>query len=110
MSVTFARMPKAGITDMEASAEQAAELLSALASPVRLLLLCALVEGEKSVTELISRTTHSQSAISQHLAKMRMLGLVATRREGQAIYYRLASAEAQQILASLYKIYCGNGK
>jgi ArsR family transcriptional regulator, virulence genes transcriptional regulator len=110
MSVTLARMPRAGIAEMEASAGQAAELLSALASPVRLLLLCALVEGEKSVTELISRTTHSQSAISQHLAKMRMLGLVSTRREGQNIFYRLASEEARQVLESLYRIYCDTEK
>ena len=91
---------------MAPKAEQAAQLLAAMANPVRLLLLCTLLEGEKAVNDLVARTTISQSAVSQHLAKMRTLGLVATRREGQTIHYRVASQQVREIMATLYGIYC----
>ena len=94
------------ISGMAEKATEAAELLSAMANPVRLLLLCSLVEGEKSVNELVIACGVSQSTVSQHLAKMRNLKLVATRRDAQTIYYRLASDEVQKVLTTLYGIYC----
>jgi ArsR family transcriptional regulator, virulence genes transcriptional regulator len=93
---------------MEAKAAEAAEVLSAMANPVRLLILCALVHGEKPVHELVANSGISQSAVSQHLSKMRNLKLVATRRAAQTIYYRLASVEVHQILTTLYRIYCND--
>jgi ArsR family transcriptional regulator, virulence genes transcriptional regulator len=91
---------------MAAKAAEAAELLSMMANPVRLLLLCSLVEGEKSVNQLVVASDVSQSTVSQHLAKLRSLRLVATRRDAQTIYYRLAGPEVQKILATLHSIYC----
>ena len=92
---------------MRAHAADAARLLKALANEKRLMLLCLLVEGERSVGELNARVELSQSALSQHLAVLREDGLVSTRREAQTIYYALAEGPAQQILATLHGIYCG---
>ncbi len=85
----------------------AAQLLKLLASEQRLLLLCRLMEGETSVGDLADHAALAQSATSQHLAKMRAEGLVATRREGQTIFYRLADPNAAHILAALSQIYRG---
>jgi DNA-binding transcriptional ArsR family regulator len=91
---------------MEARAEDASMLLAAMANPKRLLVLCHLVEGERSVGQLAAMVNLSQAALSQHLAKMRGLRLVATRRDGQTIYYRLASREVRELLETLYRLYC----
>lgn len=91
---------------MEAKAEEAARLLSTLANAKRLMALCHLVEGEKSVGDLAELIGLAPSALSQHLARMRDLRLVETRRDGQTIYYRLASAEVTAILETLYRLYC----
>ena len=95
------------IAALEANAERAADLLGAMANSRRLLLLCKLVDGERSVNDLAQSIGLSQSALSQHLAKLREKGLVATRRDAQTIYYRLASKEVHGILSTLYGIYCG---
>ena len=92
---------------MRAHAADAARLLRALANEKRLMLLCTLVEGEKSVGELNSQVDLSQSALSQHLAVLRADGLVATRREAQTIYYSLAAGPAHRIIDTLHGIYCG---
>lgn len=92
---------------MRSHASEAARLLKALANEKRLLLLCQLVEGERSVGELNAGVDLSQSALSQHLAILREDGLVTTRREAQTIYYALADGPAQRILATLHGIYCG---
>ncbi len=92
--------------DMEAKAAVAATLLTAMANPTRLLILCALVNGEKPVHELVAQSGISQSAVSQHLTKMRNLKLVSTRRDAQSIYYILASDEVRRVLEVLYDIYC----
>jgi DNA-binding transcriptional ArsR family regulator len=92
---------------MRAHAADASRLLKALANEKRLMLLCLLVEGERSVGELNARVELSQSALSQHLAVLREDGLVATRREAQTIYYALAPGPAQRIIATLHDIYCG---
>lgn len=87
-------------------ASEAARVLKALANEKRLLLLCQLVEGERSVGELNAGIDLSQSALSQHLAVLREEGLVNTRREAQTIYYALAEGPAQRILQTLHGIYC----
>jgi DNA-binding transcriptional ArsR family regulator len=95
-----------GLAAMEARAEEAARLLATLAHPRRLLALCHLLEGECSVGALAERVGLSPTALSQHLARLRDLGLVATRREGQTIHYRLASPEVAAILGTLHGLYC----
>lgn len=99
--------PRPDVAALEERAEEAAALLAALANPKRLLVLCHLVDGERSVGDLAAIAGISQSALSQHLAKMRMQGLVATRREAQTIYYRLASAKVGILIETLYRLFCG---
>jgi len=94
------------LQQMRANAGDAARLLKALANEHRLLVLCHLLEGERSVGQLNADLELSQSALSQHLAVLREDGLVATRRESQTIYYRVASAAVSTVLAALYGIYC----
>jgi DNA-binding transcriptional ArsR family regulator len=91
---------------MLANAGQATDLLKALANPHRLILLCHLSRDELCVGELRARIGISQSALSQHLARLRDDRLVATRREARTIYYRIARNEVRQIIALLYELYC----
>lgn len=91
---------------MRRRAGEAAEMLRALAHEARLRVLCELVEGERSAGALVAASGLSQSALSQHLAKLRDENLVATRREAQTIYYRLKDANAARLLNTLYEIYC----
>ncbi|KKB75867.1 transcriptional regulator [Devosia soli] len=94
------------VAELEPRAEEAAQLLTAMANPKRLLILCNLLDQERSVSELSRIVDLDQSPLSQHLSKLRALGLVKTRREGQAIFYRLASEPVSRVLATLYDIYC----
>lgn len=87
-------------------ARQAAVLLRALANPTRLMLLCSLVEGEHSVSELNERIPMSQSALSQHLARLREERLVATRRQSQTIFYRIADPMVVELIAPLHRRFC----
>jgi ArsR family transcriptional regulator len=91
---------------MRKSATQAAGLLRAISHQARLLVLCELANGERSAGQLVERSGLSQSALSQHLAKLREEGLVATRREAQVIHYRIADPRAQRVLQVLHDIYC----
>ncbi len=91
---------------MQANADEAARLLKMLANGQRLRVLCLLIGGELSVGQINERIDLSQSALSQHLARLREEGLVETRRESQTIYYRLNSGPAQRIISSLHDIYC----
>jgi ArsR family transcriptional regulator, virulence genes transcriptional regulator len=91
---------------MEAHSESAAELLKAMAHPVRLLVLCHLIDGERSVGALLAKVSLSSSALSQHLAVLRESGLVATRREAQTIYYSIAEGPALAVMESLYQSIC----
>ena len=98
---------KAGANDFERKAADAAQLLKLLANEHRLLILCRLSETrEMSVNGLAEAVGLSQSAISQHLAKMREEGLLGTRRDAQTIFYRLADPNAMRVLALLRDIYC----
>ena len=94
------------LAELEARALRATALLKAMANPVRLLALCQLAEGEKSVGELERVVDVSQSALSQHLALLRQRGLVKCRRAGQTIFYSLSGPEAPALLAALYEVYC----
>lgn len=87
-------------------AARAATLLRALGNPNRLMVLCSLIEGEQSVGELNERIPLSQSALSQHLARLRDENLVATRRESQTIHYRLSDPVVYELIAPLYRRYC----
>ena len=91
---------------METAAEQASELLKSLANRHRLLILCQLVDGERSVGDLATFLKTRDSTVSQHLALLRKDGLVQARREAQTIYYSIASCPAQQVLETLFAIYC----
>jgi ArsR family transcriptional regulator len=94
------------ITRFEASAGQAAKLLRALGNDRRLMILCQLTEGERSVGQLQPEVGLSQSALSQHLAVLRDEGIVATRREGQTVWYRIDDPAAMQVVATLAEIFC----
>ena len=86
---------------MVENATRASDFLKALAHESRLMILCILAEGEKSVGEL-----EDQPTVSQQLARLRADGLVSTRRDGKAIYYKLASDEARIIIGAIYDVFC----
>ncbi len=94
------------VAELRPTMGDAVTLLKALSNGQRLLLVCCLVEGERSVGELNARVALSQSALSQHLAVLRSSGLVATRRQAQAVYYRLAQGPALKMLEALHAAYC----
>ena len=91
---------------MMTSACDASALLKAISHEGRLMILCALVTGEKSVTELEELLHARQAAVSQQLARLRMEGLVTPRREGKAIYYSLADDRPKRILEVIYEMFC----
>ncbi len=103
---TLKKSAHISLADLQPRAEEAAALLSALANPKRRLVLCSLVEKEKSVGELAELVGLSDAALSQHLAKMRALGLVRTRREAQTIHYTLASEDVRAVLETLHRRFC----
>ncbi len=94
------------IDALQPKAVEASRLLKSLANERRLLILCHLTGGERSVGELEKLVDLSQSALSQHLARLRRDGLVKTRRQAQTIFYSVASTEAAEVLTTLYGIYC----
>ena len=89
-------------------ARKASDLLKALSHESRLLILCLLAEGEKSVSELEEIMKMPQAAVSQQLARLRFDRLVNTRREGRVIYYSIASAEVSSVIATLYDLFCAS--
>jgi DNA-binding transcriptional ArsR family regulator len=90
---------------LEPRAADAAQMLKLMANDQRLTVLCRLSGGEMSVSELGKHVNLTQSALSQHLAKLRAEGLVATRREAQVIYYRLANPIAERLIGVLCEFY-----
>ena len=94
------------IDDFQASAGEAAKLLRALGNEKRLMILCQLSDGERSVGELLPASGLSQSALSQHLAVLREEGVVATRRQARTIWYRIADPAALKVVATLANIFC----
>ncbi len=99
-------MDRATVRRMEKNATRACALLGAMSNASRLLILCHLAEGEKSVGELEPLIGLSQSALSQHLAVLRGKHLVKTRRIGQSIRYRLASDEAIALMHTVHEQFC----
>jgi DNA-binding transcriptional ArsR family regulator len=106
MSAAATKTKKA-MRELESRAGEAAELLKLLANDQRLIILCRLSNTEMSVSELGEHVSLAQSALSQHLAKLRGHGLVSTRREGQNIYYRLANPTAEKLVGALCDLYGG---
>ncbi len=94
------------ISVMIKNAGKAEAMLKQLANAKRLMVLCNLVSGTKTVSELAQTVGLSQSALSQHLAKLRAAGLVEAKKEGQSVYYSISSIEAQALLSTLHLIYC----
>jgi DNA-binding transcriptional ArsR family regulator len=91
---------------MQSQANKASRLLGAMCNETRLLLLCQLVDSERSVNELAGLLGVAQSTVSQHLALLRREGFVTSRREAQTHYYSLAGDEARAILETLQSLYC----
>ncbi|WP_422078562.1 ArsR/SmtB family transcription factor [Vannielia sp.] len=109
-----AAVPEAGLApeDMDrmvANAQAAAGFLKAIGHEGRLMILCHLASGEKSVTELETLLKARQAAVSQQLSRLRAEGLVTPRREGKAIFYSLADDRAARVMGVLYDLFCKEG-
>ncbi|HVC16821.1 MAG TPA: metalloregulator ArsR/SmtB family transcription factor [Rhodanobacter sp.] len=91
---------------MAAAADEASELLKSLANRHRLLILCQLTDGERSVGDLAAFLGLRDSTVSQHLSLLRRDGLVHARRDGQTIWYAIASAPARRVLETLFEVFC----
>jgi DNA-binding transcriptional ArsR family regulator len=93
--------------DMIRQAEAASNFLKALSHEGRLMILCHLSSGEKSVTELESLLGSRQAAVSQQLARLRLEGLVSCRRDGKAIFYRIEDPRAIRMMTLVHDMFCG---
>lgn len=102
------RVKPSPVEHLEPRVVEAARMLKLLSNEQRLTVLCRLSDGELSVTQLGAFVDLSQSALSQHLAKLRADGLVATRRDAQTIYYRLADPIAERLIGVLCELYGGH--
>lgn len=94
------------LAELQSNAERASEVLKVIANGVRLLLVCQLAEGAKSVNELQTTVGLSQSAVSQHLALLREHHVVEAHRRGQSVYYVLASKEVAALMKTLHQQFC----
>ncbi|MFT5806605.1 MAG: DNA-binding transcriptional ArsR family regulator [Moritella dasanensis] len=94
------------LIDMQERATEVADLLKTMAHPERLMVLCQLVEGEMSASQLQENSTLSQSAFSQHLAVLRKNNIVKVRKESQSVFYTLADERIEALIGSFYKIFC----
>lgn len=100
-------MMQLSLADFETKALEVADVLRALGNGRRLMILCKLVEvGEATVGSLVDAIGISQSAVSQHLAKMRDEGIVAFRRDSQTLWYRIVDPRIEQLMAELHRLYC----
>src|SRR5215510_1042361 len=109
VSVAIKQRPKKADMDLDmllANARQASEFLKALSHEARLVILCLLSEGEKSVTEIEQTLRLRQPAVSQQLARLRADDLVETRRDGKNVYYSLASSEVRDVIVALHRAFC----
>lgn len=97
---------KIKIDDMALAADQASDLLKALANPHRLMIVCQLIEKKRSVGELAGLLKLRDSTVSQHLALLRKDGLVSAQRDGQTIWYSIGSGPARELVRTLYRAYC----
>ena len=103
---TAAGISRLDLKKLEKNASKACDLLGAMANRSRLMIMCQLAGGEKSVSELQPMIGLSQSALSQHLAVLRRKRLVRTRRDGQSIFYALTSGEAASVMHTLHEQFC----
>lgn len=94
------------LLELRRKSEDVAMLLKQLSHPQRLLILCSIAEGEKSVGEIEEACGASQSAVSQFLKSMRLEGLIEPRREGKQVYYKIVDKRASELIKSLYQIFC----
>ncbi len=94
------------MSELKQKSEDVATLLKQLSHPQRLLILCSLADGEKSVGEIEAACEASQSAVSQFLKGMRLEGLIDFRRDGKQIYYKIVDKRMLDLIKSLYKIFC----
>lgn len=97
-------------SEMAGRAGEVANLLKTLSHQARLMIVCTLVDGEFSVSELEEKLDIHQPHLSQHLTVLRSSGIVETRREGKQIFYRLAEEKAAQLVSALYDIFCVKGE
>ncbi len=104
--MTVATKPRLSMARMRAAAGEATAALRALANEDRLLILCELIQGERSVSELEEILDLHQPSLSQQLGVLRAEGLVSTRREGKFIHYSVAERKALALLETLYRLYC----
>lgn len=98
------------IQELKANSAEAEDLLKALANSHRLMILCELKDGERSVSALERVVPLTQSALSQHLARLREGGIVSTRREAQTIYYTLADERVARLIETLHELFCAPAK
>lgn len=96
-------------TKMRENATDAASFMQGFASPHRLMILCQLGNGEKSVSQLIDATGIAQTSMSQHLSKLKKEGLVDYRREHRTLYYHIKQKDVMAIITILYNMYCKTG-
>ena len=101
-----ANMNADDVKDLLAQARKASELLKALSHETRLLILCILSEGEKSVSDLADILSMPQATVSQQLARLRFDRLVTARRDGRMIYYTIADKEVSSVVETLYELFC----
>lgn len=106
LPVIDADTTEADMDRMVANAETASNFLKAIAHEGRLMILCHLASGEKSVTELEDLLSARQAAVSQQLSRLRLEGLVTPRRDGKAIYYSLTDNRARQMIEMVYALFC----
>jgi DNA-binding transcriptional ArsR family regulator len=95
-----------GVEEMASHAKEASDFLKAISHESRLMILCILSAGERSVTELEAMLSLRQPTVSQQLARLRYDGLVETRRDGKVIFYSLTSEKARRVVAVLYDLFC----
>ena len=105
---TAVQMDQSSLTELHDMAAHACELLKAMANEWRLMILCQLAEGEKTVGELQGILGLSQSAVSQHLAILRREKIVKSRKHAQSVSYSLAGDEAPMVMETLHDLFCGN--
>lgn len=106
LPVLSENLSKEQLDDLMGQARKATDLLKALSHETRLMILCLLCEGEKSVSEIEAVINLPQAAVSQQLARLRMDSLVSTRRDGRVIHYRLANGEVAVLVETLYEMFC----
>ncbi len=92
--------------DFTSNSPEAADFLKAVSHEGRLTILCHLVSGEKSVSELIELLSGNQAAVSQQLARLRLSGLITYRREGKSLYYKIADERVVPLLEVIYELFC----